>query len=131
MIQQIVRPVMFAAGIGAFLFSAGALGLSGEARADTTECAVKYERTACPGQEAISFKKCDGSATCVKYKKADSLASCQAAATKSCRNRRLNITKLKVITATWQGQAIQTASGKDDFCLEYPKRNEEFNHCDK
>lgn len=58
------------------------------------------------------------------------MEACQAAATKSCRNRRLNITKNKVITATFQGQAIQSPSGKDDFCLDYEKRAEEFNHCD-
>ena len=98
--------------------------------ASTTDCAVHYTRTACPGQEATSYKKCDGNQSCVKFKQADSLEACQAAATKSCRNRRLNITKLKVITAKYKGQAIQTPSGKDDFCLEYEKRNEEFNRCD-
>jgi len=95
-----------------------------------SECSVSYTRTACPGQEATSFKKCDGNASCVKQKEADSAEACQAAAVKSCRNRRLNITKLKVITATWQGQAIQSPSGKDDFCLDYEKRAEEFDRCD-
>ena len=98
--------------------------------AATTECAVHYTRTACPGQEATSYKKCGGNQSCVKYKKADSLAGCQKAATKSCRNRRLNITKLKVITATWEGRPIQSTAGKDDFCLDYEKREEEFNRCD-
>ena len=99
------------------------------AQAETTDCAVHYVRTACTGQEATSYKKCDGNQTCVKYKKADTVEACQAAAVKSCRNRRLNITKNKVINAEFQGQRIQTASGKDDFCLEYEKRAEEFNQC--
>lgn len=99
------------------------------ANAETKACEVAYTRTACPGQEAISFKKCDGKASCVKSKKAATVEECRAAATKSCRNRRLNITKMKVITAKFNGEAIQTESGKDDFCLEYPKRNEEFNQC--
>ena len=98
--------------------------------AATSDCAVHYTRTACPGQEATSYKKCDGQQSCVKYKEADSLEACQAADTKSCRNRRLNITKLKVITAKWQGQSIQSPAGKDDFCLDYEKRAEEFNQCD-
>ena len=98
--------------------------------AATSECAVHYTRTACPGQEETSYKKCDGQQSCVKHKEAASLEACQAKAVKSCRNRRLNITKLKVITATWQGQPIQSASGNDDFCLDYEKRDEEFNRCD-
>lgn len=98
--------------------------------AAATQCAVHYTRTACPGQEATSYKKCDGQQSCVKYKKADSLAGCQKAAAKSCRNRRLNITKLKSITATWEGKPIESTSGKEDFCLDYEKREEEFNHCD-
>ena len=97
--------------------------------AEVTDCAVKYTRTACPGQEATSYKKCDGNQSCVKYKKASTLEECQAAATKSCRNRRLNITKMKVINAEFQGQRIQTANGNADFCQEYEKRAEEFNQC--
>jgi len=31
--------------------------------ASTTQCAVHYTRTACPGQEDTSFKKCDGQAS--------------------------------------------------------------------
>lgn len=100
------------------------------AEASTTDCAVHYTRTACPGQEATSYKKCDGNQSCVKHKEADSAEACQKKAMKSCRNRRLNITKLKVITATWQGQAIKSPAGNEDFCLDYEKRAEEFNHCD-
>ena len=103
---------------------------AGEQTSAVTDCAVSYTRTACPGEEGTSYLKCDGKQSCVKYKEADSLAACQQAAMKSCRNRRLNITKSKVITATFQGQAIQSPSGKDDFCLDYEKRAEEFNHCD-
>ncbi len=96
----------------------------------TSECSVHYTRTACPGEEATSYKKCNGNQSCVKYKKADSAEACQKAAIKSCRNRRLNITKLKVITAMWKGQAIQAPSGSDDFCMDYEKREQEFNRCD-
>ena len=105
------------------------LALSAQAE-DGGNCQVHYERTACPGQEEISFAKCGGNATCTKPKTADTLEACQAAATKSCRNRRLNITQAKVITATWLGEAIKSEAGHDDFCLTYEKRAEEFNQCD-
>ena len=121
-----MRQILFAA--AAVLMMASGSAQAAEV-ASTTQCAIHYTRTACPGQEATSFKKCDGEQSCVKYKEADSMEACQAAAVKSCRNRRLNITKLKVITAKWQGQAIQSASGSDDFCLDYEKREAEFNRC--
>jgi hypothetical protein len=35
-----------------------------------TDCAVHYTRTACTGQEAISYKKCDGEQSSIKYKPA-------------------------------------------------------------
>ncbi len=120
----------FLAFVGLLMLSVAAMAPTAASAAEKTDCAVSYTRTACPGQEATSYKKCGGNQSCVKYKKADSLASCQKAAMKSCRNRRLNITKNKVITAMFKGTAIQTPSGKDDFCQDYPKRSEEFNHCD-
>ncbi|MGH1378373.1 MAG: hypothetical protein ACRBB3_06085 [Alphaproteobacteria bacterium] len=116
--------------LGVLFATTGSLVFSAQASAEEErQCAVHYTRTACPGEEETSFKKCDGNASCVKHKKATTLEECQAAATKSCRNRRLNITKSKVITATWKGEAIQSVAGNDDFCLTYEKRDEEFNHC--
>ena len=96
---------------------------------DKTDCAVHYTRTACAGQESISYKKCDGEQSCTKYKPADSLEACQDAALKSCKNKRLDITKMKVITAAYKGQPIQSKTGKDDFCLDYPNKDTEFNKC--
>jgi hypothetical protein len=96
---------------------------------DKTDCAVHYTRTACSGQEAVSYKKCDGEQSCTKYKPADSLEACQDAALNSCKNKRLDITKSKVITAAYKGEPIQTPSGKDDFCLDYPNKDTEFNQC--
>lgn len=99
--------------------------------AQAGDCAVHYTRTACPGQEAVSYKKCDGKQECTKNKAAGSVEECRKVATKSCSNSRLDITKSKVITAMYKGKPIQTASGKDDFCLEYEKKDAEFNQCDK
>ena len=112
------------------LTALGVVMLSAGSAYAETDCAVSYTRTACPGQEEVSYAKCGGDQSCMKYKEADSLEACQAAANKSCRNRRLNITESKVITATWQGAAIQSKNGNDDFCLDYENREAEFNHCD-
>ncbi len=88
------------------------------------ECVVKYTRTACKGQQTISFKKCGGNASCEKTKKAGSLHACWQAAVKSCNNGRLDITKYKKITANYNGQSLTggfdatgnpSASG-DNFC---------------
>ena len=99
--------------------------------ASAAVCEVHYDRTACPGKEKISYKKCKGKKSCTKFKEVGSVQECRAAATKSCTNKRYSITKSKVITAKYDGSAIQTESGKDDFCLEYANVATEFNQCDK
>lgn len=70
------------------------------------DCVVHYERIACKGQEAESFKKCDGQAACDKTKPANSAEECAATALKSCDNDRLDITKYKAITASYDGNAL-------------------------
>jgi len=92
-------------------------------------CEIQYERTACPGKEAISFKKCDGAATCSDFVEVASAAECQAKALKACANDRLTITKSKVIKAKFDEQTLTSEGGKEDFCLDYAKRSEEFDHC--
>jgi len=94
-------------------------------------CEIKYDRTACPGQEKISYKKCGGKKTYSKFKQASSVAHCRVLAIKSCANKRYSITKSKVITAVFDGKSIKTASGKNDFCLEYANISAEFNQCNK
>jgi hypothetical protein len=96
-----------------------------------TECALTYTRTACPGQEAESYKKCDGQKSCTKSVAADSEAKCQELAVNACSNDRLTVTQSKVITATYKGKAIKSKAGKDDLCLDYAKRDAEFNQCGK
>ncbi|ARN73968.1 hypothetical protein [Oceanicoccus sagamiensis] len=92
-------------------------------------CEIQYTRTACPGKENISYKKCKGKASCSKFKEADSADQCAAMATKSCANKRLSITKSKVINAVFDGNAIKTGAGSDDFCTEYANTATEFNQC--
>ena len=48
---------------------------------------------------------------------------------KACANDRLEITKSKVITAKYKGKALKSKGGKDDMCLDYAKRDTEFNQC--
>jgi hypothetical protein len=95
------------------------------------ECAVEYVRTACPGKEVESFSKCGGKESCVLSQSAGSAQDCQAAALKACANDRLSITKSKVIRAKFDGKAVMSASGKDDFCADYEKRAAEFDQCAK
>ena len=92
-------------------------------------CEIQYTRTACPGKENISYKKCNGKQSCSKFKEAADAAECRVLASKSCGNKRLSITKSKVINALFDGQAITTDSGNADFCTEYENRDTEFNQC--
>lgn len=92
-------------------------------------CAVTYNRTACKGQESMSFKKCKGNPSCTKEKPAASPAECQVMANQACANDRLDITKSKVVTATFDGQKVLSKSGKEDFCLDYENVATEFNKC--
>ena len=112
-------------------FLAVCLGFApGQSRAeDKTDCALTTTRTACTGQEAESYKKCDGKQTCTKSVPADSEAACQAAAVAACSNDRLTVTKSKVISATYKGKALKSKAGKADLCLDYAKRDAEFNQC--
>ena len=103
--------------------------LSGAAAAG--ECGIEYQRTACPGKDAESYAKCDGKQTCVKAAPLDSAQACQAAALKACANDRLDVTKSKVIRATFDGKALKSASGKEDFCVDYANRAAEFDKCGK
>jgi hypothetical protein len=102
------------------------------AEADTAaDCDLTYTRSACPGQEAESYKKCDGQQSCTKHVAATSEVACAEAAVNACANDRLEITKSKVITAKYKGKPLKTKSGKDDMCLDYAKRDVEFNQCGK
>ena len=93
------------------------LSVFGMAGVASAECVVHYTRTACQGQEAVSYKKCDGKQSCEKTKKAADESACLAAALKSCANSRLDITKYKEITATFAGKVLTggfDAHGKPD-----------------
>lgn len=75
--------------------------------ANAADCVVHYKRTACKGQEAISYKKCGGEQECDKNKAlAKTEEACLKAALKSCKNSRFDITKWKVITAKFKGKQL-------------------------
>jgi len=118
----------------AVLLFVAAVGTPGSTLISTAaagDCAVEYIRTACPGKEAESYSKCDGKQSCVLTEAAATAQACQAAALKACANDRLTITKSKVIHAKFDGKAVTSASGKDDFCVDYEKRAAEFDQCAK
>jgi single-stranded DNA-specific DHH superfamily exonuclease len=116
----------------ASLIAAALAPCFGTARAeDKTDCALVYTRTACAGQEAESFKKCDGKKSCTNYVAADSAEKCAEAAVAACSNDRLNVTASKNVSATYKGKALKSKGGKEDLCLDYAKRDAEFNQCSK
>ncbi|NRB37623.1 MAG: hypothetical protein HRU20_04040 [Pseudomonadales bacterium] len=92
-------------------------------------CDIHYTKYACEGNEKTSFRTYSGKPSCVKNKEAASADECKALAVKSCANSRHNITKSKVITATFDGAVLKASAGASDFCLEYSKRDAEFNQC--
>lgn len=92
-------------------------------------CTLNVTRTACPGQEAISYKKCNGEASCEEYSETATADECKAAAVAACENKRLTVTKSKVITATFDDAPLKSASGGDDFCADFPNRAAEFDKC--
>ncbi len=104
------------------------LSLSG-AQAIAGNCDINYTRTACPGKDAVSFKKCDGKASCVKTVAADSAEACRVKAVAACANDRLDITKSKVISATFDGKPVMNKKGAADHCQDYSERDAEFNKC--
>jgi hypothetical protein len=98
---------------------------------EKADCAVSYTRSACPGKETESFAKCDGKATCTKNIAATSPAACQDAALKACANDRLDVTKSKIISASFKGESLKSSTGKADFCADYANRATEFDRCGK
>jgi hypothetical protein len=104
---------------------AGAFFLSLSAAAQAA-CVVHYNRTACPGQEVVSYSKCNGTKECDKEESsAVSLKACEQAASAACANSRLTITKSKVITAKFNGKALR---GGSNFCA---SNRADFNKCAK
>jgi len=94
-------------------------------------CELTTTRAACAGQEAASFKKCDGKATCTKPAVAETAEACRAKAVAACSNDRLEITKSKTVTAMFNGKPVLNKAGGTDLCLDYSERASEFNQCSK
>ena len=99
------------------------------AQAFAGSCDISYTRTACAGKEAISFKKCDGKASCIKNVVTDSADACRVKAVAACANDRLDITKSKVINAKFDGKPVLNKAGGADHCQDYAERATEFNQC--
>jgi hypothetical protein len=93
----------------------------------SAQCLVHTERTACPGKESESYKKCDGKKSCEKKRPASSEAQCMEEAKKGCPNDRFDITASKIVKAKWNGKDLK-GEFDGNFCD--PKRDD-FNKCDK
>jgi len=102
-------------------------------------CELTVTRIACSdATKADSFKKCDESGKDIKMKKLSEdkclesfdvkkESDCIKKAMTRCENGRLDITKSKAITATFDGKSIENSK---DFCDTKPPRTD-FNKCDK
>ena len=89
-------------------------------------CVIHYNRTACPGQETVSYSKCNGTKECDKEdSSATSLAACEQATAAACVNTRLTITKSKIVTGKFNGKALR---GGSNFCA---SNRPDFNQCAK
>ena len=100
-------------------------GLSFASSALAADCVVHYDRTACPGKETESYSKCDGKKSCDKDEAGDTEAACIKSAEAACENKRLEITKSKVITATFKGKALK-GPYEGSFCA---ADRPDFNKC--
>lgn len=107
-----------------------AFGIICSAVALAGNCEIEVSRDACPGNEALSYKKCDGKKACVETVKAADAAACKQAAIAACEVFRPGITKSKSITSVKFDGTPLKPDGKDpDFCKAYPKRAAEYGKC--
>ena len=107
-------------------FALAAVCLMSLAQVAQAGCVVHYNRTACPGQEAVSYSKCNGTKECDKEDtSATSAAACEQVVAAACANSRLTITKSKVITGKFNGTALR---GGSNFCA---SNRPDFNKCAK
>lgn len=81
------------------------------------DCVLQITRTACPGKDSESFSKCGGKASCNETVPAASASQCSLKAKSSCANKRMDVTKYKKVTATYDGSAVE---GGKDFCTGHP-----------
>ena len=109
-----------------FYLAMGMVSAMYGATAQAGTCEVSITRTACPGNEELSFKKCNGKASCSDFQEAATADACAALATAECANNRLTITKSKVITATFDGAPVAAGA---DLCQTYANRATEFDKC--
>jgi hypothetical protein len=89
-------------------------------------CVIHYNRTACPGQETVSYSKCNGTKECDKEDSgAVSEKACEQATAAACVNTRLTITKSKIVTGKFNGKPLR---GGANFCA---SNRPDFNKCAK
>jgi len=87
------------------------------------KCVIDVTREACPGKDKESYEKCKGEKQCTKEVTATSEKDCAKKALKECENARLEITKLKIIKASFDGKPVE--AGKNFCAADRP----DFNKC--
>jgi len=93
-------------------------------------CEIVVSRDACPGKEAVSFKKCDGKKVCSEFAETPDASACKQAAVAACEVFRPGITKSKSVTSVkFDGHAVKPDGADADFCKNYPKRASEYDKC--
>lgn len=86
-------------------------------------CKLTVTRIACLGREAEAYSKCKGQKTCDEIVQVESIQQCEQEALDACQNAKLEITKQKTITVTFEGTTVD--SGKN-FCK---SDRGDFNRC--
>jgi len=98
--------------------------------AQAGNCEIVVSRDACPGKEALSFKKCEGKKVCSEFVETANAAACKQAAVAACEVFRPGITKSKSVTSVkFEGNAVKPDGNDPDFCTSYPKRAIEYDKC--
>lgn len=88
------------------------------------KCVLDVTREACAGKEKESFAKCpNGTKQCTEDKEATSEKDCAKKALKACDNARTDVTKSKIITASFDGKPVD---GGKNFCT---TDRPDFNKC--
>ncbi len=96
------------------------------------DCEIVVSRDPCPGQEALSYKKCEGKKACSEFVKVPDVAACKKAAIAACEVFRPGITRAKsVTTVKFDGTLVKPDGTDPDFCKSYPKRATEYGKCGK
>jgi hypothetical protein len=102
--------------LSAFVFVLAAAAGQGQP-AYAGDCVLHVKRIACAGQEAETYKKCNGQQECDEDDAAATAEACASAALASCGIKRPGVVSAKIMSAKFKGSALKggfSADGKAD-----------------